>query len=87
MARFNVLKHEMVPEHSLVSKKEEETLLRSLEISKELLPRINRNDPAIKALEEISGPIPDGSIIRIVRKSPTAGSSVYYRVLEEGVFK
>ncbi|MFG1519351.1 MAG: DNA-directed RNA polymerase subunit H [Thermoplasmataceae archaeon] len=87
MARVNVLKHEMVPEHYIVTKKEEESLLKQLGISKDLLPRINRSDPAIKALEEINGPIEEGTIIKIIRKSPTAGTSTYYRVVESGVFK
>ncbi|MCL4328698.1 MAG: DNA-directed RNA polymerase subunit H [Candidatus Thermoplasmatota archaeon] len=87
MARFNVLKHELVPEHQIVDAKEEEMILRDLNITKELLPKINRNDPSIKALEDIHGPIKSGTIIRIVRKSKTAGVSVYYRVVESGVFK
>ncbi|MCL4343266.1 MAG: DNA-directed RNA polymerase subunit H [Candidatus Thermoplasmatota archaeon] len=87
MAKINVLKHDMVPEHHIVGKEEEERVLRELNIKKDLLPRINRNDPAIKALEEINGPIEDDTIIKIIRKSPTAGISVYYRVVEGGLFK
>ncbi len=77
----------MVPEHQIVGKDEEERVLKELKIGKDLLPRINRFDPAIKALEEINGPIDDDTLIRITRKSPTAGISVYYRVVEGGLFK
>ncbi|MCL5731219.1 MAG: DNA-directed RNA polymerase subunit H [Candidatus Thermoplasmatota archaeon] len=87
MAKINVLKHEMVPEHQVVKKDEEERILKDLNIGKDLLPRISKSDPAIKALEEINGPLEDGTIIKIIRNSPTAGISVYYRVVEGGLFK
>lgn len=87
MARFNVLKHDLVPEHQIVNEKEEETILKEMRISRDLLPKISRNDPAVKALEDIHGPLKNGTIIRIIRQSKTAGVSVYYRVIESGVFK
>ncbi|MGC8514769.1 MAG: DNA-directed RNA polymerase subunit H [Thermoplasmata archaeon] len=81
MAKYNVLHHEMVPEHHLVEKGNEERVLSELGIPKELLPKIIKSDPAVRALEEIHGPIEPGRIIEIVRKSPTAGISRYYRVV------
>ncbi len=71
----------MVPEHHLIEKKNEEKVLSQLGIPKDLLPKLVKNDPAIRALEEIHGPIEPGRIIEIVRKSPTAGISRYYRVV------
>ncbi|MCL5783213.1 MAG: DNA-directed RNA polymerase subunit H, partial [Candidatus Thermoplasmatota archaeon] len=62
-------------------------VLNELGIAKDLLPKISRSDPAIKALEEIHGPIESGTIIKIVRKSPTLGYSVYYRAITSEVFK
>ncbi|HLH85393.1 MAG TPA: DNA-directed RNA polymerase subunit H [Thermoplasmataceae archaeon] len=87
MAKFNVLQHELVPEHHVVKKEDEDKVLKEIGIAKDLLPKISRSDPAIKALEEIHGPLSDGTIIRIVRKSPTMGYSVYYRVVASEVFK
>ncbi len=87
MAKFNVLQHELVPEHHVVPKSEEDKVLKELDIAKDLLPKISRSDPAIKALEEIHGPLENGTIIKIVRKSPTMGYSVYYRVITSEVFK
>ncbi len=81
MARFNVLNHELVPEHQILSKKDEQKVLKELGIRKDLLPKISKNDPAIRALEELNGPIAEGTVIRIIRKSPTAGVSVYYRMV------
>ncbi len=87
MGKFNVLQHELVPEHHLISKDEEDKVLKELEIRRDLLPKISRSDPAIKALEEILGPLESGRIIKIIRKSPTTGYSVYYRVIADEVFK
>ncbi|MCL4340634.1 MAG: DNA-directed RNA polymerase subunit H [Candidatus Thermoplasmatota archaeon] len=87
MARLNVLQHELVPEHHLIKKSEEDKVLKELGIAKDLLPRISRSDPAIKALEEIHGPLEGGTVIKIVRKSPTLGYSEYYRVITSEVFR
>ena len=87
MGKLNVLRHELVPEHHLVKKEDEEKVLKDLNIAKDLLPKISRNDPAVKALEDIHGPLEEGRIIRIVRKSPTAGFSIYYRAISGEIFK
>ncbi|MCY0851307.1 DNA-directed RNA polymerase subunit H [Thermoplasma acidophilum] len=87
MAKFNVLDHNLVPEHHIVPEEEEKNILKELNIEKEFLPKISPNDPAIKALEAVHGKIKEGTIIKIVRKSPTMGHSVYYRVVASEVFK
>lgn len=81
MSKYNILKHEMVPEHNLLSVKEEEKLLKSLGISKSHLPKIRKTDPAIKTLEKLTGEIVQGRVIEIVRKSKTSGISKIYRVV------
>ena len=81
MAKFNVLEHELVPEHYLVSAEEEEEILKSIGIKKENLPKIRKSDPVLRILERKYGHIPVGSIIKIIRKSPTAGRIVTYRVV------
>ncbi len=59
---FNVLKHDLVPEHRLLSLDEEKRVLEEKGITKDKLPKIRKNDPGIKALEntaearEILGP-------------------------------
>ncbi len=81
MAKFNVLEHELVPEHYLVSVEEEEEILKKLGIKKENLPKIKKSDPVLRILERKYGHIPVGSLIKIIRKSPTAGRTVAYRVV------
>ncbi len=87
MSKFNVLHHELVPEHYLVEKKDEAQILKSLKTEKNMLPKINLTDPAVKALMEIHGEIGANRIIRIVRKNPTVGMTEYFRVTTNEVFK
>lgn len=83
MKKVNVMEHELVPEHYLLSEAEEKEVLDKLQITKDSLPKIKRSDPAIKVLEKIYGPIKPGRIIKIVRKSQTSGKFVAYRVVIE----
>ncbi|MCL4412189.1 MAG: DNA-directed RNA polymerase subunit H [Candidatus Thermoplasmatota archaeon] len=83
MAKYNILMHEMVPEHWLVPVKEEENILKSLGVTKGQLPKIRRTDPVIKTLEKAPGigEIVPGRIIEIVRKSRTRGIAKIYRTV------
>ena len=66
--------HELVPEHSKLTEKQKEELFNKYEISIKEMPKISVNDPAIRHLDP-----KENDIIKIKRKSPTAGSSVFYR--------
>ncbi|MCX8173382.1 MAG: DNA-directed RNA polymerase subunit H [Thermoplasmata archaeon] len=81
MAEFNIFEHEYVPEHYLVDREEEKAILKQLNLTKDQLPRIKKTDAAIVALETITGEIEPGRIIKIVRRSRTAGVFVAYRVV------
>ncbi|MCL4333222.1 MAG: DNA-directed RNA polymerase subunit H [Candidatus Thermoplasmatota archaeon] len=81
MAKYNILMHEMVPEHWLVPVKDEENILKSLGVTKGQLPKIRKSDPVIKALEKMEGEIVPGRIIEIVRKSRTSGIAKIYRTV------
>lgn len=70
--------HVLVPKHEILSKEEAEELLKLLGINKEQLPKIKASDPIVKEI----GAKP-GDIIKITRKSLTAGESVYYRLVVE----
>jgi DNA-directed RNA polymerase subunit H len=75
------MEHRLVPEHHLVVEKDEEEILRGLNVSKNQLPKIRRNDPCVQLLEKKHGPIEEGRVIRIVRISETSGVSVAYRLV------
>lgn len=76
MTKFNVLKHEMVPEHVVLSEEEKREVLEKYNISEKQLPKILAKDPVVKAI----GAKP-GDVVKIIRKSPVAGKSIYYRLV------
>jgi len=78
MKDSDILLHEFVPKHEILSKEDAEKLLASLGVSKDKLSKILLDDPVVRAIGAKSG-----DILKITRKSPTAGHSVYYRVVVE----
>ncbi|MEM4577148.1 MAG: DNA-directed RNA polymerase subunit H [Candidatus Nezhaarchaeales archaeon] len=72
--KFTILDHELVPKHILLTKEEKKQLLEQLKIRPEQLPWIRSSDPVAKLI----GAKP-GDIVKIIRKSPTAGETVAYR--------
>lgn len=69
-----IIMHDLVPEHKKLSQKESEELFKRYSITMKELPKIFVKDPAIRHLDA-----KENDIIKIIRKSPTAGSSVFYR--------
>jgi DNA-directed RNA polymerase subunit H len=66
----------MVPEHVLLVPEESEEVLKRFGIEAPQLPKIHVNDPAAK---EIGAKV--GDIIKVIRKSPTARQSIFYRLV------
>ena len=81
---FNVLEHEMVPEHYLLKSEEGEKMLSELKLTKDQLPKIRLSDPCVVVLDKISGAVSEGQIVKVVRRSPTNGVSVCYRLVVRG---
>jgi len=81
---FNILEHNLVPEHHLLTEEEAESVLKEMGISREQLPKIKTTDAVVKVLASIHGPIAEGSIVKVIRKSETAGEFVTYRLVTEG---
>ena len=77
--------HDLVPEHTLLSDKEVEKVLKDLKIRADQLPKIRKDDPVLKILEKFEGTILEGRILKITRKSESAGVSVVYRMVVERV--
>ena len=73
-AKFEVTKHILVPKHVVVSEKEKKVLFEKYNITLRELPKILTTDPALKSLK-----VKAGDIIKIIRTSPTAGETMYYR--------
>ncbi|MDO5844165.1 MAG: DNA-directed RNA polymerase subunit H [Methanocorpusculum sp.] len=76
MTRLNVLMHEMVPDHIIMTPEDVQKLLAHFDIEEDQLPKIYHDDPAIKAC----GGKP-GNVIKIIRKSQTAGEATSYRLV------
>lgn len=70
-----VLAHELVPKHEVLSSKNAEKVLESYGIKSSQLPKIRTDDPVAKGIKAKKG-----DIIKITRKSATAGEAVYYRI-------
>lgn len=76
---FDVMKHELVPRHEVLSDEDAQAVLAQYGVKPDQLPRILASDPVARAVR--SRP---GQIIKITRKSPTAGEAVAFRYVVEG---
>ncbi len=73
----DVSQHTLVPDHILIEDPEIESVLDEYGISRTDLPKIKRNDPALP--DEAS----PGDVLKIVRDSRTAETSISYRLVIE----
>ena len=72
--KFDVTKHLLVPKHIKVSEREKQEILKKYNITVKELPKILINDSAIENLD-----VKVDDVIKVQRKSPTAGDVVFYR--------
>lgn len=73
---FKIFDHDFVSKHELLTPEEKQKILEKYKMQPYQLPRINAYDPAIIAV----GGKP-GDIVRVIRKSQTAGKYVAYRYI------
>jgi len=66
--------HFLVPKQVMISKEQAAELLKKYNLTLNQLPKISSKDAAIAELK----PVKD-EIVKIIRNSPTAGKTVYYR--------
>lgn len=76
--KFNVLEHELVPDHILLTEEETQEVLTRYKITKGQLPKIKTSDVVVKQINA-----KPGDVIKIIRKSLTAGKAVAYRLVIE----
>lgn len=76
LKELEISKHDLVPKHELLKEKEKEEVLKKYGITLRQLPRILVTDPMVKNLNANVG-----DVIRITRKSETAGEIEYFRVV------
>lgn len=68
--------HLLVPKHEKISEKAKKDILEKYGISILDLPSIHKNDPAISTFKANIN-----DVIKITRRSPTAGITIFYRVV------
>lgn len=75
---FDIFEHALVPRHEILTEKEKQQLLTQYKVKPYQMPQVTSTDPAVKA---IGAKI--GDILRIIRKSATAGEHIAYRYVVE----
>ena len=68
------VEHFLVPKHAMLSKEQAAQLLKKYNLTLDQLPKIKADDQSISDLTPERN-----EIVKIVRNSPTAGKTVYYR--------
>lgn len=76
---LKITDHIYQPKHEILPKKKAEEVLKKFNTKPSQLPYILQSDKGIEDLD----PRP-GDVVKITRKSPTSGESVYYRYVVEG---
>lgn len=75
---FDIFEHVLVPKHEILPPKERERLLAQFKVKPYQMPQVTSTDPAVKAI----GAQP-GDVLKIIRKSSTAGEHIAYRYVVE----
>jgi DNA-directed RNA polymerase subunit H (RpoH/RPB5) len=75
---FDIFEHALVPFHEILSEKEKNQLLEQYKVKPYQMPQIKSGDPAVKAIGAKTG-----DILKITRKSTTAGEYITYRYVVE----
>jgi len=75
---FNIFEHGLVPFHEILNEKEKKQILTQYKIQPYQMPQIKSGDPAVKVI----GAKP-GDVLKITRKSTTAGEHTTYRYVVE----
>jgi DNA-directed RNA polymerase subunit H len=75
---FDIFEHALVPFHEILTEKEKNQLLAQFKVKPYQMPQVKSGDPAVKAI----GAKP-GDVLKITRKSVTAGEHITYRYVVE----
>jgi DNA-directed RNA polymerase subunit H (RpoH/RPB5) len=76
--KFNLMDHDLVPTHEIISEKEKNEILKKYNIEANQLPKLLNSDPVAVSI----GAKP-GQIVKIIRNSHTANEAIAYRFVIE----
>lgn len=76
--KVTISEHGLVPRHEIMEEGEVKGLLEKYKIKKEQLPKIKSSDPVIKEIKAVMG-----DVVKIKRRSRTAGKFISYRLVIE----
>lgn len=77
--KTDVSKHILVPKHTKLNEKEKKELLERYNATNREFPKILKSDSALSHLD-----VSPGDIIKIARRSPTSGETMFYRGVING---
>ncbi len=75
---FDVMKHELVPRHEVLSDEEARAVLEKYGVTPDQLPKIFAHDAVARSVRA-----KPGQILKIKRKSATAGEHIAFRYVIE----
>ena len=76
---METLDHKLVPKHEILLEEDVKELLSELNITVDQLPKILSRDPIVRVINAKTG-----DVLKIIRNSPTAGKTAYYRIVVDG---
>jgi len=76
--KLDVSNHILVPKHEKCSETEKKAVLKKFNIEIKDLPKISIYDAAIVDMN-----LQPGDVVKVTRDSPTAGKTIFYRVVIE----
>ena len=76
--KIEQVEHDLIPKHTRLSQEEANEVIAKYQIFPYQLPHIKASDPAIRELKALPG-----DVVKIIRKSQTAGEAVAYRYVIE----
>jgi len=71
---LSITTHVLIPEHQKLSDADKKELFDKYKITLKELPKILLTDPAIQSIN-----VKPGDVVKILRKSQTAGETIFYR--------